>query len=210
MSTKAKPHPVQGAVGSDVTALSWDNNDDLWIVQNGDVYLAPLNQSASQVDSAPADVTDLSVAPDGVRVAFVVQGASPAQTQVQLAAIITVSAPAQSSPNHGPPAETVTLGPPVQAGPGLTHPDRLTWYDADNLIVLAGGPSSMVLAEVPVDGQDSSDAQQAPPGAISVTADGDQNALVVGLDNNHLAVSTGLEGPWQTLSVQGENPAYPG
>jgi hypothetical protein len=210
MSTKAKPLPVQGAVGSDVTALSWDNNDDLWIVQNGDVYLAPLNQSASQVDSAPADVTDLSVAPDGVRVAFVVQGASPAQTQVQLAAIITVSAPAQSSPNHGPPAETVTLGPPVQAGPGLTHPDRLTWYDADNLIVLAGGPSSMVLAEVPVDGQDSSDAQQAPPGAISVTADGDQNALVVGLDNNHLAVSTGLEGPWQTLSVQGENPAYPG
>jgi hypothetical protein len=76
--------------------------------------------------------------------------------------------------------------------------------------VLAGGTSSKVLAEVPVDGQDSSNAQQAPPGAISVTADGDQNALVVGLDNNHLAVSTGLEGPWQTLSVQGEKPAYPG
>jgi hypothetical protein len=61
-----------------------------------------------------------------------------------------------------------------------------------------------------VDGQDSSDQQQAPPGAISVTADGGQNALVVALDHNRLAVSTGLEGPWQTLSVPGENPAYPG
>jgi len=209
MSSKTKPRPVQGAVGSDVTALSWDNKDDLWIAQNGDVYLAPLNQSASQVNSAPSGVTDLSVAPDGVRVAFVVQGASPAQTQVQLAAIITSSAQAQSSPGHIAPAESPTLGAPVQVGPDLPHPDTLTWYDADNLIVLAG-ESGRVLAEVPVDGQDSSNKQQAPPGAISVTADGDQNALVVGLDNNHLAVSTGLEGPWQTLSVQGENPAYPG
>jgi len=210
MSAGARQHPVQGPVGSDVTALSWDNNDDLWIAQNGDVYLAPLNQSASQVDSAPADVTDLSVAPDGVRVAFVVQGASAAQTQVQLAAIITSGGQAQSSPGHIAPAESPTLGAPVQVAPGLADPDTLTWYDADNLIVLAGGTSGKVLAEVPVDGQDSSNAQQAPPGAISVTADGDQNALVVGLDNNHLAVSTGLEGPWQTLSVQGENPAYPG
>jgi hypothetical protein len=210
MSTGAKAHPVQGAVGSGVTALSWDNNDSLWIAQNGDVYLAPLNQSASQVNSAPADVTDLSVAPDGVRVAFVVQGAAPTQTQVQLAAIITSGAEAQSSPGHIAPAESPTLGAPVQVGPNLALPGTLTWYDADNLIVLAGGGSSKVLAEVPVDGQDSPNTQQAPPGAISVTADGDQNALVVGLDRNHLAVSTGLEGPWQTLSVQGENPAYPG
>jgi Lipoprotein LpqB beta-propeller domain/Sporulation and spore germination len=206
---KAKPRQVQGAGGSGVTALSWDNNDDLWIAQNGDVYLAPLNQNASQVDTAPANVIDLSVAPDGVRVAFVVPGASPSQTQVQLAAIITIADQSPPSPKT-PTEETITLGATVQVGPDLTHPDTLTWYDADNLIVLAGGTSSMKLAEVPVDGQDSSDAQQAPPGAISVTADGDQNALVVGLDNNHLAISAGLEGPWQTLSVQGENPAYPG
>jgi Lipoprotein LpqB beta-propeller domain/Sporulation and spore germination len=210
MSTGAKPRPVQGTVGSGVTALSWDNNDNLWIAQNGDVYLAPLNQSASQVNSAPADVTDLSVAPDGVRVAFVAQGASPAQTQVQLAAIITSGAQAQSSPGHIAPVESPTLGAPVQVAPDLPLPDTLTWYDADNLIVLAGSGSSKVLAEVPVDGQDSSDQQQAPPGAITVAADSDQNALVVGLDNNRLAVSTGLEGPWQTLSVPGENPAYPG
>jgi hypothetical protein len=209
MSTKARPRPLQGAVGSGVTALSWNNNDDLWIAQNGNVYLAPLNQSASQVNSAPADVIDLSVAPDGVRVAFVVQGAVPTQTQVQLAAIITASTQAQSSPGHISPAESPTLGAPVQVAPELAHPDTLTWYDADNLIVLAGVGSSKTLAEVPVDGQDSSNEQQAPPGAISVTADGDQNALVVGLENNHLAISTGLEGPWQTLSVQGENPAYP-
>jgi Lipoprotein LpqB beta-propeller domain len=210
MSTKAKPRPVQGAVGSGVTALSWDNNDNLWIALNGDVYLAPLNQSASQVNSAPADVTDLSVAPDGVRVAFVAQGASPAQTQVQLAAIIASGAQAQSSPGHIAPVESPTLGAPVQVAPDLPYPGTLTWYDADNLIVLTGGGSSKMLAEVPVDGQDSSNQQQAPPGAISVTADGDQNALVVGLDKNRLAVSTGLEGPWQTLSVPGENPAYPG
>jgi hypothetical protein len=205
-----KPHSVQGGVGAGVTALSWDSSNNLWIAQNGDVYLVPLGQSAVQIDSAPANVTDLSVAPDGVRVAFVVQGASSAETEVQLAAVSTSDSQAQSSPGHIAPAAPVTLGAPVQVGPDLAHPDTLTWYDADNLIVLAGNTSTRVLAEVPVDGQDSSDPQQAPSGAISVTADSDQNALVVGLEGSHLAVSTGLEGPWQILGVPGENPAYPG
>jgi hypothetical protein len=196
---------VQGGVGSGVTALGWDRNDSLWMVQNGDVYMMQLNGKATQVTSAPPDVTALSVAPDGVRIALVVQDGSA--SEVELAAIIHGG---QSSQVHlGSSAGAVSLGGPVPIGRNLVQPDALTWYDADNLIVLEGS-TDKTLAEVPVDGQDSSSPQLAPGGAISITADGGMNALVAGLSSGQLAVSTGLEGPWQSLAVQGQNPAYPG
>ena len=98
----------------------------------------------------------------------------------------------------------------MQVGPDLAQPDTLTWYDADDLIVLAGSGARAALSEVPVDGQDSSSSQPAPAGANAITAAGGMNALVAGLSDNQLAVSTGLEGPWQPLAVPGQNPAYPG
>ena len=99
----------------------------------------------------------------------------------------------------------------MQVGPGLVQPRSLAWYDADDLIVLAGG-SSPALWVVPVDGQASSVSQPAPIGADSITAGGATNALVAGISSGGgtLAVSTGLEGPWQPLGVPGQNPAYPG
>jgi hypothetical protein len=137
---------------------------------------------------------------------MVVQAGS-SDTEVDLTAIIPSGG---SSQGHlGSLSEAVSVGSPVQLGPDLVHPDTLTWYDADNLIVLAG-ISAKQLAEVPVDGQDSSNPQFVPDGTVSITADGSQNALIAGLSGNRLAVSTGLEGPWQFLSVLGQNPAYPG
>ncbi len=97
----------------------------------------------------------------------------------------------------------------MQVGPGLVQPRSLTWYDADDLIVLAG-TSAPTLLEVPVDGQESSSSWPAPSGAASITADGAMNALVAGISGGTLFVSTGLEGPWQPLGVPGQNPAYPG
>ncbi len=113
-----------------------------------------------------------------------------------------------SQGQRGSPSLTASISKPVQLGPDLLQPDALTWYDADDLIVLAG-TSAKKLCEVPVDGQNSSSPQDAPPGATSITADGSMNALVAGLTGG-LSVSTGLEGPWQFLGVRGQNPAYPG
>jgi hypothetical protein len=189
---------------SGVTALSWDRSDDLWFAQNGNVYIVPANGPASQV-TAPPGVTDLAVAPDGVRIAFIVPDGS--RRVVDLAAIIRN---VQSSPGNKSPSEVVSISQDsVHLGPELVQPQDLTWYDADDLIVLARN-DGLTLSEVPVDGQESLSTVPAPPGANSITASGATNALVAGLSDNHLVVSTGLEGPWQVLSVLGKNPAYPG
>jgi hypothetical protein len=197
---------VQGGIGSGVTALSWDRNHDLWIAQNGNVFMAPVTGKAIQI-TAPAGVSSLSVAPDGVRIALIVPSA--AGGTVELAAITHGGQSSQGQ--RGSISEAVAIGNSVQIGPDLIQPDMLTWYDADNLIVLSGSEVK-TLSEVPVDGQQSSSSQPAPAGAISITADGSTNALVAGLSGSggRLALSTGLEGPWQSLGVSGLNPSYPG
>jgi hypothetical protein len=201
---------VPGGIGAGVTALSWDRNNDLWGVQNGAIWMAPATGKAVIVQvpaSLTGDVTGLSVAPDGVRMALIVQDGS--QTEVDLAAI---TYGAQSGTNGRPGAQLaqVSVGTPVRLGPNLTHPVALTWYDADDLIVLDSTGAGKTLSEVPVDGQESSAPQPAPEGAVSITADSGMNALVAGLDHARLSISTGLEGPWQPLGVPGLNPAYPG
>jgi hypothetical protein len=193
-------------IGSGVTALSWDRDNDLWVAENGNVFMVQVNGQSGPVSPVPADVTDLSVAPDGVRIAFVVQDGS--NSLVDIAAIIH---PQSSQGQRGSLSEALPLGPTVQVGPGLVQARSLAWYDADDLIVLAG-TSAPALWVVPVDGQASSISQPAPIGAVSITADGATNALVAGISSGGgtLAVSTGIEGPWQPLGVLGQNPAYPG
>jgi hypothetical protein len=195
-------------IGSGVTGLGWDRNHDLWVAQGGDVFMVPVNGQTIPVNtsSLPGNVTDLSVAPDGIRIALIVQN-PPRSSTVDLAAIIR-NGSVQGKLN--PTSEAVSLSEsPVHVGPDVDQPQDLTWYDADDLIVLAGG-SNPKLFEVPVDGQDSSDSQPAPPGTDSITANSDTNALVIGMAPNQIAVSTGIEGPWQFLAVHGQNPAYPG
>jgi hypothetical protein len=205
IGSNAKLNPVSG-IGSGVTALSWDHNDDLWVAENGDVFMVPVNGQAVPVSPVPADVTDLSVAPDGVRIAFIVQD-GPASL-VDIAAIIHGGPTAEQ---RGSPSQVLPISLTVQVGPGLLQARSLAWYDADDLIVLAG-VASPALWVVPVDGQASSISQPAPIGADSITADGNMNALVAGISTGGgtLSVSTGLEGPWQPLGVPGQYPAYPG
>ncbi|HEX2746200.1 MAG TPA: LpqB family beta-propeller domain-containing protein [Streptosporangiaceae bacterium] len=194
-------------IGSGVTALSWDRNDDLWVAENGDVFMVAVNGQADPVSPVPADVTDLSVAPDGVRIALIVQDGST--SVVDIAAIIDTGQSSQGQ--RGSPSRALPISLTVQVGPGLLQARSLAWYDADDLIVLAGA-SSPALWVVPVDGQAPSISQPAPIGADSITADGAMNALVAGISSGGgtLAVSTGIEGPWQPLGVPGQNPAYPG
>lgn len=198
--------PVHGS-WTGVRALSWDRNDNLWVAQKGSIWMVTAGGRASQIASYTETVADLSVAPDGVRMAIILQDGT--QSEVELAAIVHGAQPTNDQQRGSPPI-TPSIGSAVQLGPNLVYPDALTWYDADNLIVLDGTDSAKTLSEVSVDGQDSSTPQPAPAGTISVAADSSMNALVVGLEKQKLSVSTGLEGPWQPLGVSGQNPSYPG
>jgi len=148
-------------------------------------------------------ILGLSIAPDGVRVAAIVHTASG--SEVELAAIDSGRLGSGQSAN---PFQRTSIGPPVQLGPNITNPIALTWYDADDLLVLDGAGDQTLLWEVPVDGQPATKLPGVLPGAISITANSARNALVVGMTQNRMEVSAGLEGPWQPLGSGGQSPAF--
>ena len=193
--------------GSGITAISWDRGDDLWVVQDGDIFvLPPSGAKQSLVNQFVGNVTGLSVAPDGVRVVAVVQ--TDTGSQLELAAIERAVPPVTAKPGSASVQYLIDQG--VQLGPNITNPVALTWYNADNLLVLAAVGKGNTLWEVPVDGQSATGPLVTPPGAVAITADGAANVLVAGLSGHQLAVSTSLKGPWLNLKDEGQNPAYPG
>jgi Lipoprotein LpqB beta-propeller domain/Sporulation and spore germination len=187
--------------GTDITSVSWDGSDDLWVAENGSVVML-LPGSGEVPVVFNGSVSDLSVAPDGVRIAFIAQtpGQSPA---LYLAAI---GAGQQNAGELGSPTEHLEIKDTAVIGPTLAHPASLAWYNANNLVVL----DDAYLYEVPVDGQPAQQLPVTPSGITSITASGAANVLVAALSDNSLAVSTSLEGPWYRLGNPGQDPAYPG
>jgi Lipoprotein LpqB beta-propeller domain/Sporulation and spore germination len=194
---------------SGVTAISWDRRDYLWAA-HGDTTTMIL-QTSNNTNHYPipntfppnSKILGLSIAPDGVRVAAIVQTASG--SEVDLAAIDSGKPGPGQSAN---PLQRTSIGPPVQLGPNVPNPIALTWYDADDLLVLDGAGDQTSLWEVPVDGQPATELPGVLPGAISITANGARNALVVGMTQNRMEVSAGLAGPWQPLGSGGQSPAF--
>lgn len=140
------------------TALSWDPGGNLWLAAGHTIAvigpggaLMPVGWPAmTNRDS----VIGLRVAPDGVRLALIVS--TPAGTKVLMAAI-----------NRD---QVISLNAPVSVGSDLLNPVSLSWYDADNLVVLdQPGGSSAQIYEVPLDGGASTQLTT-PSGATSVTA----------------------------------------
>ena len=192
--------------GGGVTALSWDRNDDLWVVQSGDILMLPPAGKGQVQVGFNGNVSDLSVAPDGVRIAFIAQPFGAPGPGVYLAAI---GGGAQSSGQPGPAGTRLVIRTYASLGPNLSHPSSLTWYDADDLLVVDKAATGNSLWEVPVDGQQAQ-YQVSRPDVTSITASGTANVLVAGLSGNNLAVSPSLEGPWNQLGEPGAEPAYPG
>jgi hypothetical protein len=197
-----KPLQEQG-----VTSLGWDLGDNLWLTtQTGIWMVSATGQAVSASYAGNGDVVALSVAPDGVRVALILQAGS--EMQLALGAINRGGQQALGQLGSQSVHPLITSG--LLLGTNLADPVALTWYDADNLLVLARTGGQNALYEVPVDGQQSPGPLPAtPPGATSITAYGPDNAVVAGLSGNQIAVSASLEGPWLTLGVSGRNPAYP-
>jgi sporulation and spore germination protein len=203
-----------------VTAIGWDRRDNLWMAQ-GDVPATVVQTSHGDRVPIPngfpaGKVLGLSIAPDGVRVAAIVQTA--AGSEVELAAIDSgksasgdLANPYRGKPASGPsadPFQPTSIGSTVQLGPNIASPIALTWYDADTLLVLDGAGEHTSLWQVPVDGQPAAKLPGELPDAISITANSARNALVVGLADGQMEVSAGLEGPWQRLGSGGQNPAF--
>jgi Lipoprotein LpqB beta-propeller domain/Sporulation and spore germination len=209
--------PLSGRAGSfpdtsrvtegDITGLSWGDGY-LWVAEGGNIWaLNPDSGKAVSVGDqfTGGPVTAFSIAPDGVRLAAILQTGS-GSSELELAAIKPLNLTGQPKTPFVP----YSIGQEVQLAPNLTNPVALTWYDADNLIVLEAAKGGNTLWQVPVDGQQATPLPVTPPGVVSIAADNAANYLVAGLTGGRLEVSAGLDGTWQQLTASGQNPVYPG
>jgi spore germination protein GerM len=187
--------------GAGVTSLSWDARDELWVASPGSVsILRPGGQTIVPGLNLQtgAVVRQLRVAPDGVRVAMIVHDPGARRSQLLLAAINQYPG---GSPHLG--RSVVTIGTNVP------HPRKLTWYDANDLIVLSGPPTRPILYEVPVNGS-SSDPLATYQGTQSITAAGPAVPMAAGLAHGQLALESNLNGAWTLHTGVAGSPAYPG
>jgi hypothetical protein len=180
------------------SSLSWDLHNDLWAVQNGQIWMVPGNggQPVEVSDLLPSGrkVTALKVAPDGVRCAILASGGTG--SQLLMGAIVHTGA-------------TATIGNAVPITADNLNFTSLTWYDADHVIALRDPSGHPVLDEVAVNGENIT-AFPATAGITSITADGTSNPLVAGLSNGQLTTLATLSGLWSGLVGTGHAPAYPG
>jgi hypothetical protein len=182
--------------GAGVTSLSWDARDELWVSSPGRVWILRAPGSPVPPGTGGAVVSQLRVAPDGVRVAMIVQGPGPHGSHLVLAAI-NRSSGGPNLPNQ------------VSIGTDVPHPIQLTWYDANNLIVLSGSPTHPQLYEVPVNGGSSSPLATY-GGTQSITAAGPAVPMAAGLADGRLALESNFNGAWTPRAAAAGSPAYPG
>jgi hypothetical protein len=191
-----------------VTSVSWDAQGDLWAAAGGTVWILPPISSAP-ISAAPItmsvalgnEVTDFQVAPDGVRVAMIVNSTvdGKSRTQVQLAAI-----------THS--GTSSSIGDLVTLGASIPDPESVTWYGAGDLIVLAKNASGTQLYDVPLNGGQPTQIPAAGDDPVSVTALNPQNSapqIAIGLPGGKVMISTGT-GAFEPTRAVGEAPAYPG
>jgi hypothetical protein len=187
--------------GAGVTSLSWDDHDELWVASPGGVtILRPGRQPVTPglTLGTYAVVSQLRVAPDGVRVAMIVHSQGVAGSQLLIAAI---NRPVGGSPFLGQAQ--------VSIGTDVPDPTQLTWYDANNLIVLSGPPNRQQLYEVPVSGGSSTEITTY-QGMQSITAAGPGVPMAAGLAHDRLALEPNLNGAWTPRGAVARSPAYPG
>ena len=206
------PRPT--ARGNGFVSISWDASDNLWASQGGQIDMFRGTPSSRQplTQMVPVDVstlpgeqfTALQVAPDGVRVAIVINGneltfgaISRQQTQNPQ---ITLS-PVQENP--------LTQ---VQSSPVNANFTALTWYGPDMVVTLATpGPA---VTEYPVSGGTPTPLQ-ADPEMETITASAGQ-PLIAGLRRGGMLADHGLNGSWLPVNdaggtpAEGSSPTYPG
>jgi hypothetical protein len=190
--------------GGPYTSVSWDDQDTLWVAgPPQQVWRLPLGgpPTALSLQHLPQNQEALSqfqIAPDGVRYAIIVKQLDGKSPELQIGAITYTNGGAVASQ------------PQVTIGVGVSDPTDVSWYDANNLVVLSGSPADPQLWEVPVDNQLSSTSTlPTEPGAQSVSAAGSGNPIVEGLEGGRLAL-IGAAGGEHTINTNiGQDPTYP-
>ncbi len=174
-------------------SLSYDAGGELWAVAGGELWLLPPGASPVQVPifglTAAETITDLRVAPDGVRAAMIVrdQRGTP---QVEIGAILRGAG--------GP-----SIGQTETVADNVSDPWQLVWYGSDDVLVLSHAGSA--LYEAPVDGGEASRISSE-PGTTSITSNG--TAMAVAADRS-VQASSGPNGSWNLVGP-GTQPALPG
>ena len=208
--------PLARQQGSGYMTLGWDPSDNLWTTTGADEQIfvfragATLNRRQAKpiavtVTSSPGIVsepfTDLQIAPDGVRVAMILN-----EDELTFGAIVWAS-------GTGPGLGSVRIQlSPFNVGDLTSGFDLVTWYGADNVITL-GGPTS-TLTEYPVNGGTPT-SQTLDQAVQSITASPGQ-ALIAGVAKGQMIEASNLTGAWATIAtsagtpVKGTSPTYPG
>ena len=203
--------------GGGFVAMSWDSNDDLLASasQGQQIVMFRGPTGTRQPFAPPVTVnvvgalgppfTALQVAPDGVRVALV-----SGTNQLTFGGIsgrttghptITLSQVQESPP---------TQGQSVSAAVNFT---ALSWYGPDNVIALAGPPTSPTVTEYPVTGGTPAPLQAVPH--MNTIAASYGEPLIAGLSKGRMWIDAGLTGSWTQITdgntpANGNSPTYPG
>jgi hypothetical protein len=214
--------PLMRQPGAGYTTLSWDPTDNLWTTTGGNAQIyvfrtgaspnsrqaKPISVTVTPSGSIPAggQLTALQIAPDGVRVAMIIDS-----DDLAFGAIVW------EPPGTGPGLGSVK----IQLSPfSVTNFTSVflaaTWYGPDNVITL-GGPGS-TLTEYPVSGGTPT-SQMLDQHVGSITASGPGGALIAGIDKDQMIEATSLTGAWTSVvagptgaqtPVRGNSPTYPG
>jgi hypothetical protein len=215
--------PVGGRLtrqqGNGYATLSWDVNGNLWATtgNSGQIFVVRAGASPNSRLSKPTPVTvtasagvsysggpftALRVAPDGVRVAMIIDA-----DELTFGSIVWV-------PGTGPGLGSVKIVlSPFNVGNLINGFSAVTWYGPDNVITL-GGPGS-TLTEYPVNGGTST-SQMLDQIVLSITAAGPGQPLIAGVSNDQVYEAPTLTGAWgpfepgDQLPVKGIYPTYPG
>jgi hypothetical protein len=203
---------VQRGAATGYSSMSWDPNGNLWATtagnQNQVVRLrgdaTPGTPGYQPVSFTVVDAghgimngsfpfTAIRVAPDGVRVALIVNG-----TALYFGAIDSPAAKIQLSPFSVPVPD------------GTTMFTAVTWYGNDNVITL--GEPGQSLTEYPVNGGNSTDIPLQ-GGIQSITAS-EGYPLVAVANKGELGYLSSLTGNWAVISLGkgklSSPPVYPG
>jgi Lipoprotein LpqB beta-propeller domain len=213
--------PLMRQPGAGYTTLSWDPTDNLWTATgaNAQIYVfrtgaspnsrqaKPISVTVTPSGSIPAggQLTALQIAPDGVRVAMIIDS-----DDLAFGAIVW-------EPGTGPGLGSVKIQlSPFSVTNFTSVFTAATWYGPDNVITL-GGPGS-TLTEYPVSGGTPT-SQMLDQRVGSITASGPGGALIAGIDKDQMIEATSLTGAWTSVlagpvgaqaPVRGNSPTYPG
>jgi hypothetical protein len=208
--------PLTKVRGGPYQTMSWDPSGDLWVTANNEIFTMPAQDRPGQPLGQPVPVTvensdgttnpgpfnALRVAPDGVRVAMIVNGSA-----LDFGAIANPQPPAAARVNS-PAAVKIVLSPFYVTAAGIAMFDTVSWYGADNVITLT--EPGAALTEYPVNGGNATSIPS--QGGIQSIAASLGSPLIAEVAKGGLMTDASLTGAWPPAPTMknGISPVYPG